>query len=110
NSSYLQKGVREPLLCIDCEEKFSRHEKYVAEVFSGKREVFLSRAGGLVIAEGIDYTKFKLFALSVLWRAGVSRNNFFRDVELGPHQEKLRYMLLNDHPGESSEYPFILTL
>lgn len=110
SNTYLQKGMREPLLCLGCEEILSKNEKYVAEVFSGKREILLTNVDGLVVAEGIDYSKFKLFALSVLWRAGVSSDQFFREVMLGVHEERIRKMLLENSPGTISEYPFLLTL
>jgi len=109
-NAYLQKGVREPLLCLGCEEIFSKNEKYVAEIFSGKREILLTNVDGLVVAEGVDYTKFKLFALSVLWRAGVSSDQFFRKVMLGVHEARIRKMLLGNCPGTISDYPFLLTL
>lgn len=110
NSTYLQKGVRESLLCSECEGLLSKHEKYVSEVFGGKREILLTNVDGLVVAEGIDYAKFKLFALSVLWRAGVSSDPFFREVSLGSHEERLRTILLANKPGNCSDYPFLLTL
>lgn len=109
-NTYLQKGFREPLLCLGCEEILSKNEKYVAEIFSGKREILLTNVDGLVVAKGIDYAKFKLFALSVLWRAGVSSDQFFREVMLGVHEVRIRKMLLNNCPGTVSEYPFLLTL
>lgn len=109
-NSLLQKGVRERLLCEDCEGLFSKHEKYVSDVFSGKQEILLSNVNGLVSAERMDYRSFKLFALSVLWRAGVSSIPFFHSVSLGVHEERLRKMLIANNPGRSSDYPFALTL
>lgn len=108
-NSYLQKGIREQLLCLACEGLLSRNEKYVSEVFGGIREVNLENDGGLIKVEGLDYNKFKLFALSVLWRAGVSTNLFFSEVKLGKHESILRGMILKNNPGSSAKYPFVLT-
>jgi|SRR5271165_579596 len=44
----------------------------------------------------VDYKKFKLFELSILWRAGFEKRTWGRDVDLGPFQEELREHLLND--------------
>lgn len=55
-----------------------------------------------------DYRKFKLFLLSILWRAGVSSLQFFERVQLGKHSEILRRMLLEGNPGAPREYPCIL--
>ena len=54
---------------------------------------------------GLDYTKFKLFLLSVLWRASISNLPVFQHVNLGKHEEIIRGMLLENKPGKSDEYP-----
>ena len=56
------------------------------------------------VLNGIDYRKFKLFLMSVLWRAGVSSHPFYSHVELGPHEEKLRLKLINEDPGAPTDY------
>ena len=62
---------------------------------------------GLVVEiHGLDYTLFKLFHLSILWRASVSNRDEFRNVKLGPHEETIRKMLLADDPGAPQTYPF----
>ena len=55
----------------------------------------------------IDYLKFKLFLLSLLWRASICKRPFFSDVKLGCHEEKIRKMLLDGYPGEIKDYPMI---
>lgn len=53
-----------------------------------------------------DYKKFKLFLLSILWRAGISSRSAFVEVKLGSGVEvDLRNMILNDQPGKEYEYP-----
>jgi hypothetical protein len=64
--------------------------------------------GQVIFVTGFDYSKFKLFALSVLWRAGISKSDFFSSVRLGPHEEKLRKMIANSDPGEPYQYPFLM--
>lgn len=94
----LQKGLREPLLCADCEQKFSKWERYTSLMFSGGNPVSVSRVGELLKVEQIDAASFRLFQLSILWRASISKNVFFRHVSLGAHEEKIRLMLLNEDP------------
>lgn len=106
----LQKGIREILLCGDCEAKLSVYERYASLIFSGAIYTKTNRNGKLVKLEGLDYEKFKLFALSVLWRAGVSSLPFFSQVKLGPHGEKLRNMILEENPGAPENYPFMMAL
>jgi hypothetical protein len=104
-----QKGVREPLLCNDCEQLLSKHETYASLVLNGGYSLKARNEGRLVYLEGLEYSKFKLFALSILWRAGVSNLDFFSQVKLGVHEEILRKMVLHNEPGEEHIYPFILS-
>jgi hypothetical protein len=104
----LQKGIREYLLCGECEAALSKHERYVSVILSGRFAVRSSRNGKLVSLEGLDYKQFRLFGLSVLWRASVSSLQMFEQVKLGPHEEVLRQMLLTEDPGRPNQYPFML--
>ncbi len=55
-----------------------------------------------------DYATFKLFHLSVLFRASVSSLSTFQEVNLGAlHEERIRQMLLNEDPGKDWEYPIL---
>ena len=59
--------------------------------------------------KGLDYAKFKLFLLSMLWRMGVSSRNEFAEVDLGSHHEEaLRIALLNDDPLAEDRYGCML--
>lgn len=95
----LQKGMREHLLCDACEEKLSAWETYARGVLVGGVPLSFSREGNVIWVSGIDYPRFKLFEMSILWRAGVARSEFFTKVHLGPHQGRLRQMLLAADPG-----------
>ncbi len=105
----LQKGLRDWLLCDECETKLSRYERYVSHVFNGQVPVQSSQSGRLVQIKGLNYEQFKLFGLSILWRAGVSNIEFFRKVALGPHQEAIRQMIVKGEPGDPSTYGFFLS-
>lgn len=106
---YEQKGLREKLLCIECETKLSQLELYAKTAFDGKpTERPLAR---VIIVKGVDYKKFKLFLLSILWRASISSLEFFSEVSLGRHEEILRKMILAGDSGSSVKYgivPFAL--
>ncbi len=104
-----QKGLREELLCGDCEEQLSKHERYVSLIFSGGMRVKSKRNGDLVKIEELDYNHFKLFGLSILWRAGVSKQQFFSEVSLGYHEESIRQLVHANRPGNSDQYGFFLS-
>lgn len=100
----LQKGLREKLLCQKCETFLSKYELYVAEVFQGTSRLQMKQLSEKRIVLAVDYVKFKLFELSVLWRASISSLDFFSAIVLGDEEEKLRKMLLAEDPGEPGMY------
>ena len=53
---------------------------------------------------GFDYDWFKLFHLSIFWRASVSTLPQFNDVSLGPYEEKIRKMLMANSAGLEDHY------
>ena len=99
-----QKGLRERLLCDLCEQKFSRYEKYAREVIKGGESIVVKQYQGMLEISDINYARFKLFQLSVLWRAGIAKHKIFSKVDLGPHEEILRNMLIAEDPGKPTNY------
>jgi hypothetical protein len=56
--------------------------------------------------QNIDYRKFKLFLLSILWRMCISSRPMFSQVEMGSKlKEKLRIMILAGDPGKINDFP-----
>jgi hypothetical protein len=106
---YRQKGIWEKLLCENCEQYFSGLEDYARRVLFGGTEIKISQQKGKIVITNLDYAKFKLFQLSLLWRAGATQRSEFSKVSLGPHQDKLRLMLISHNPGEAHKYGCILT-
>ena len=112
-SIYLQKGVRERLLCKDCEMSISQVENYARHFFfapPGPQDVGLQyeQHNDCIVIENIDYQKFKLFQLSILWRASIATSDPFSEVCLGPHEERIRQMLVDQDPGDQQLYPCVM--
>lgn len=108
-SQYEQKGLREVLLCKECESKISTWEKYAGEtLYGGKQPEYVKETGEWygehALFTGIDYKKFKLLLLSILWRASVTKLDEFSQVNLGPHEERIRKMLFEEDPGDEDDY------
>jgi hypothetical protein len=106
----IQKGIREYLLCQQCETKLSKYEKYAKELIIEIPNFSRNDELGVLYSENVDYTKFKLFQLSLLWRSGVSSHVSFSQIDLGPHEEKIHRMLDEENPGKVSEYGCMLSL
>ena len=99
-----QKGLRQRLLCGACEQKLGRHERYVSLLMSGGIPLQVEPHEMFIVFRGVDYKALRMFQLSVLWRASISTLDFFRHVSLGPHNERIRTLLIDDDPGQPWQY------
>lgn len=111
------------ILCDDCDRKLlGSLESYSSIVIWGGKArqdqypAFEKKANQLnqkfLHLTNVNYTKFKLFLLSIIWRASISKQMIFDSVSLGEHEDKIRKMILENDPGRSYEYPvgvFVLT-
>ena len=99
----VQKGLRERLLCEECEARLQVFEDYFARYWFRRTPLPDRVVASEVVLRDIDYAQFKLFLLSVVWRASVS--DTAPDMSLGPHEETIRNMLINVDPGPKQQYP-----
>ena len=118
-------GLKEYLLCEECEGKFQKLEIYARHLFYGNSPAPLKK---LILGESIfvepidktgklldvrdvtvDYAKIKLYQMSLLWRASVATGEFFRTVNLGAkHEAKLQQFLVRCDPSAEDEYPCVI--
>jgi len=103
-----QKGLWEYLLCSDCEGIINDYEKYAIHAFFEKNSIFIENKGEYLLVSGLDYTKFKLFQISLIWRMGISSKEPYKVVNLHKHEDVMRKMLLNGDPGEPHKYASML--
>ena len=99
----LQKGLREHLLCSPCETRLSALEKYAKSVLASPTPAG-AEVGGAFTYSDVDYRRFKLFQMSLIWRAGVSTLPSFAEVRLGSHEKRLRQYILSEDPRAAHEY------
>jgi hypothetical protein len=100
-----QKGYWERLLCSSCESRLNQYEKHSRRLFVDPLPPHIANSRRIREHPRLDYSLFKLFCLSVLWRASVSSISIFDHVKLGPHEEKIRLMLLMNDAGDATTYP-----
>jgi hypothetical protein len=55
-----------------------------------------------------DYNKLKLFFMSILWRAAITSDQFFSQVQLGAWEDKLKKMILAKYPGSENDFSVVL--
>jgi hypothetical protein len=103
-----QKGLYCPLLCADCERLINdKYERPFLNYWQNGEVLAQLATEELVVLDGIDYAKFKLFHLSVLFRANASTLSNFADIQLGSHAETIRQMVLSGDCGDHSQYPIL---
>ncbi|MFK7863229.1 MAG: hypothetical protein AB8B95_03280 [Pseudohongiellaceae bacterium] len=99
------------ILTVEGEVIFSPWDDYADHLLIKKRQEFeeLFHQGKCVgyKIEKIDYTKLKLFALSVLWRAHITKHKFFDKVSLGPHEHNIRELLLSGVVSDLDGYDVV---
>ena len=115
-----KKGVRQTgeyetsILCLDCDNTLLGDlERYAATVLRDLAPTDLKlirQTDGLTywLYSGLDYAKFKLFLLSLLWRASISTRSVFQEVTLGPYEEPVRRMIFAGDPGNEAKYPCLI--
>lgn len=112
-----QKGIREYLLCGDCEVKLSKYENYAAETIYAKNlgnKATIKNSSETPDQqyftyeyEGFSYTDFKLFLLSLLWRVIISKS--FNTPEVDEKiVEKLRLAVHNQDPLDFDDFGCLL--
>jgi len=118
--SYVPTGVYDKeILCPECDNNIiGSLETYGRKVLFGglskdaeiRCENFRNPNDGFSysIFENVNYKKFKLFLLSILWRSAISKNELFKDVEISENDiEVLRRMIYEWSPGKFNDFPII---
>lgn len=101
---YERKGIRERLLCGDCETRFSKFEGYANKVIYVDAPKPSPIGKQTLCFEGLDYKQLKLFFISLIWRMSIASNDFFKDVNLGPYENIARDRLFQNDPGAAGEF------
>jgi len=102
------------ILCSPCDnEKLGRLDRYASLIlYDGHPKILQNRTSSkgmnYTYCAEVDYAQFKLFLLSLLFRASISNRPLFREVQLGPHEERIRQMLFNGDPGDQLQYPCLI--
>jgi hypothetical protein len=114
-----QKGIREYLLCGNCEVLLSKYENYAAETIYAKNKgnkaiiVKQSQTDDLQYFtyeyQGFLYKEFKLFLLSILWRTIISKSFSTPDIET-ELVEKLRKAIIEQKPLPYDDFGCLLQI
>lgn len=127
--NYFRYGAKKPIskeynteyeggiLCLDCENcRLGNLDDYGSKIINNdgfnNRLIFNLKEtpenNFLILNDSsyYNYKNFKLFLLSILWRAAISSRRAFSEVVLSYDIETdLKNMILNNNPGKEYEYP-----
>ena len=109
------------ILCEDCDSGLiGKLDDYFAKFINGEFPSVIQPRfermdnRDIIVRENdphYDYNRFKLFLLSLLWRASISSRPMFGQIKLPPEvEEDLRQRLLKHLPGEPDLYPCFIHL
>ncbi|TCC88054.1 hypothetical protein EZ428_20235 [Pedobacter frigiditerrae] len=112
-------AIDEYILCADCDNRIlGQLERYANNYFYSKS--YLTTSEGfeqltpnpgvnIIACTNLDYSRFKLFLISLLWRASVTTHSMFADFKLPCEQEdQLRQSILNNEPLLETSYPCVM--
>ncbi len=107
------------LLCADCDNRIiGNYESYVSKLFKNRLKGdekpkcrYSKSLDGIkaIDLSNLNYSSFKLFLLSLLWRAHISSRDEYSDVDLGPYAEKIRNQLLEGDPSTDDDLIISIT-
>ena len=119
--NFIQSGFYDKdILCAKCDnEIIGKLERYACNhIYKEaparakiKREFFQGDGENLSFVRylNLNYENTKLFFLSILWKAHLSVNSFFEDVDLGKiYSERIRKMILSNDAGNDDEFEVVL--
>ena len=100
------------LVCEKCEQMFAPFDDYAQLLLLAQRAtampLFYDGKPIAYVYEAYNYTKLKLFFLSLLWRISQSSHDFFKHFTLGKHEAAVRTAILSSDPGPPEFYAVIL--
>lgn len=98
------------IVCASCEALFSPWDDYANSFFQRRDGISIEHQGRTIGIEyaDYDYTKLKLFFVSMLWRAHASSQPFFHRVNLGSHEDRIKSMIFSGDPGSTYDYSVVL--
>lgn len=89
-------GIYDQFLCSSCENIFQKWEGHALEFFRQTYKISIPTNSTHIKLDNFDYSNLKLFFMSILWKADTSKNDFYRQVNIGKkHHEILREFIKN---------------
>lgn len=100
------EGLYGQFLCQTCEARFNECDNHAVAVLRDAQPQAQLQAWKY---ENFDYAKLKLFFISMLWRAAVTKEPFFENVVLEARDlSRIKLLIKKSRPGSWTEYSVLL--
>jgi hypothetical protein len=100
------------ILCAECDRRIGPWDQYGQQVLLRRfqKATPITHQAETVAwsLENVNYTKLKLFFVSLLWRASISSHEFYKRIAVGIFEKRLREMVLTSEFGDAQEFAVIL--
>jgi len=105
-SQKVQKGIREPLLCLDCEKYRNQNIEQPYQCEWNRADITSRKfLPGSIVNLSIDFEVFRKFHLSILFLASVAKQGTWSAVSLGRHEEVIRRFIKGEIELPTWKYP-----
>lgn len=115
----IPKGLYDSeILCLECEKRFGPWDEHAVDVLKEATTYPVVTDGDILFHRGhpmileireFDYHKLKMFFVSLLWRAMVSKLPYFANTVAGKSEARLRRIILDDERTVSQEFAVIVS-
>jgi hypothetical protein len=96
------------ILCAECEKRFGDWDNYAQKILiADTQNIPFVEWLGLPVGYNLgpyEYSELKLFFISMVWRASVSKEKFFSKISLGPFEQKARQFIENQNPSTQDDF------
>jgi len=99
------------ILCRECEDKFQCFDFYAATTLidrEGQKPITDRGKVAAYLLQGIEYEQLKLFFVSLIWRASISKHRFYEKVDLGPLETTAKNIIWNEESAAKDDFSFVL--
>jgi len=101
------------IVCSNCEVIWQEWDNYAQQLLAQEplngRTRYYNNRKICYIVDNYEYTKLKLFFISMAWRASVSIRKFFRKVSLGQFEHIAKQHIMNGNPGGSEDFSVVVS-
>jgi len=112
-AQFTSTGIYDPqILCSKCDGFLGRLDEYGLKIFKHPPPESDRVTTGFIPGYDLhcdDVQKAQKFLLSVLWRASVSSQNFFKTVSLGQkYEDSIRHLIANGEEVTEAHFEFVI--